>query len=141
MLPRRPFAARILRDVALPNDAPALFRAAQLFDEGHYHAAHEVLDELWEATHGVDADFLKGLIQACIAMHHFQHGNLEGARKLYSGHRRYLGPYLPAHGGIDLEGFLAEMQRALRPVLQSAGETVPVFDPAERPRLRFRPDG
>jgi predicted metal-dependent hydrolase len=122
-------------------DAPALARAVQLFDEGRYHEAHEVLDELWEATQGVDADFLKGLIQACIAMHHFQQGNLEGARKLYSGHRRYLGPYLPAHRGIDLEGFLAEMQRALRAVLFGAGDAPPAFDPAERPRLRFSPDG
>ena len=136
-----PLAGDFGTTVAEPSDAPALARAVRLFDEGRYHEAHEVLDELWEATHGADADFLKGLIQACIAMHHFQHGNLEGARKLYSGHRRYLGPYLPAHRGIDLEAFLAEMQRALRQVVRSAGEAGPAFDPAERPRLRWSPDG
>jgi len=118
-------------------DTEALRRAVELFDGGHYHAAHEVLDGLWEATHGEDADFLKGLIQACIAMHHFQRGNLEGASKLHAGHRRYLGAYLPAHRGLDLTAFLAEMQRVLRPVVRPAPGDAPVFDPARRPRARW----
>lgn len=116
-------------------DAARLDEAVLLFDAGSYHAAHEVLDELWEETSGPDADFYKGLIQACIALHHFAGGNLDGARKLYSGHRRYLAPYLPAHRGLDVARFLEAMQAALRPVLRArAGEDVP-FDPARRPRL------
>jgi predicted metal-dependent hydrolase len=109
--------------------------AVRLFDSGRYHAAHEELDELWEATSGADADFYKGLIQAAICLHHWSEGNLEGARKLYSGHRRYLAAYLPAHRGIDLAAFLAGMQRALAPVLRARpGEPVP-FPSADRPRL------
>lgn len=115
-----------------------LERAVGLFDSGRYHEAHEVLDELWEATHGPDADFYKGLIQAAIAMHHFARGNPEGARKLYSGHRRYLAPYLPAHRGLDLAGLLAEMQRVLGPVARAApGAAGPTFEPEARPRARF----
>ena len=122
-------------------DTGALRRAAELFDGGDYHGAHEVLDGLWEATHGEDADFLKGLIQACIAMHHFQRGNLEGARKLYAGHRRYLGAYLPAHRGLDLTAFLGEMQRVLRPVVRPTAGGAAVFDPAGRPRMVFGEEG
>lgn len=110
------------------------------FDAGKYHAAHEVLDELWEGTQGPDADFYKGLLQAAIAMHHFERGNLEGARKLYSGHRRYLAPYLPSHLGLDVAGLLSEMQRVLRPVLRARpGETV-AFDRDRRPRLALDVD-
>jgi len=109
--------------------------AVRLFDSGRYHAAHEELDELWEATSGPDSDFYKGLIQAAICLHHWSEGNLEGARKLYSGHRRYLAAYLPAHRGIDLAAFLASMQRALAPVLRArTGEAVP-FPNDARPRL------
>lgn len=110
----------------------------ELFDAGRYLAAHELFEELWESTEGAEGDFFKGLIQAAIALHHFQSGNLEGAAKLYSGHRRCLAAYLPAHAGLDVERFLAEMQTFLRPVLEKrAGEAVP-FRPEVRPRIVSR---
>lgn len=120
-----------------PADA-ALARAAELFNDARYHESHEVLDELWEATSGRDADFLKGLIQAAIALHHYSQGNADGARKLYSGHRQYLGPYLPRYRGLDVADFLAQMQACLAGVLRARPGAEPAFDPARRPRLEFR---
>jgi len=115
-----------------------LKRAAALFNQGEYHAAHEELDELWDATHGPDADFLKGLIQACIAMHHYSRDNFEGAGKLYSGHRQYLAPYLPHHRGLDVGEFLGEMQRTLQPVVRSKRGSEPRFELATAPRLKIQ---
>jgi predicted metal-dependent hydrolase len=91
----------------------------RLFNAQRYHDAHEAFERLWLATTGPDSDFYKGLIQASIAMHHTQEGNVEGARKLYGGHRRLLAAYLPEHRGLDVAGLLAEMQRSLRPLLRS----------------------
>lgn len=109
--------------------------ALELFDAGRYHDAHELLDELWESTSGPDSDFYKGLIQAAICLHHWSEGNLDGARKLYSGHRKFLAAYLPRHHGVDVADLLAQMQRVLAPVLRAkAGERVS-FDAAARPRL------
>lgn len=117
-------------------DRDARLRAAlELFDAGRYHDAHEVLDELWEATSGPDADFYKGLIQAAICLHHWTEGNLEGARKLYTGHRKFLAAYLPAHLGLDVAALLAEMQRALAPVLRAKPDARVPFDAATRPRV------
>ena len=120
-----------------PTIEPGLRESMGLFDAGEYHAAHERLDLLWEASSGLDSDFLKGLIQACICMHHFRRGNLEGAAKLYSGHRRYLAAYLPAYRGIDVALLLAEMQRVLRPVVRAQPGRVATFEPADRPRIGF----
>jgi len=107
----------------------------ELFDSGRYLAAHELFEELWEATEGGEADFFKGLIQAAVALHHFQAGNLAGAAKLYSGHRRFLSPYQPIHAGLDIAHFLREMQAFLRPVLEKReGDSVP-FPSEGRPRL------
>ena len=107
-----------------------------LFDDGRYLASHELFEELWEASEGNDADFFKGLTQAAIALHHFQDGNLEGAAKLYAGHRRYLARFLPEHRGLDIARFLGEMQGFFKPVLRrKTGEAV-VFDEPRRPRLR-----
>lgn len=88
------------------------------FNAGRYHAAHESIERCWLATQGPDSDFYKGLIQAAICLHHLERDNVEGARKLYRGHRRLLAPYLPQHGGIDLAAFLAEMQRSVGPSLR-----------------------
>ena len=121
----------------MADEAPGeLTRALELFDAGHYHAAHEVLDGLWESTHGADANFYKGLIQAAIAMHHFARGNDEGARKLYAGQRRLLAPYLPAHLGLDVAGFFAELARVLGP-LARGGTAGHAFREDQRPRVDF----
>lgn len=113
-------------------------RGVSAFDAGEYHAAHEEFEKLWLSTQGSDSDFFKGLIQACIALHHFQHGNLEGAAKLYSGHRRYLAAYLPVHRGIDVAALLTEMQRALRLVVRRVPAETPVYDASQRPKMRAR---
>ena len=111
-----------------------LRESVRLFNEAEYLEAHETLEELWEAGFGESADFYKGLLQASIALHHFRRGNLDGARKLYSGHRKLLGAYMPTHNGIDVSGFLGEMQRALSAMMR-AREDPPAFDIEQRPRL------
>lgn len=112
-----------------------LRRAAELFNAAEYHGAHEVLDELWDDAAQKDSDFFKGLIQACIALHHYQLGNPDGARKLYSGHRQYLGPYLPAHRGLDVARFLSAMQASFTPLLRARPGAEPAFETLSRPRL------
>ncbi len=113
-----------------------LARGIELFNEGRYVEAHDEFERVWLSTHGAESDFLKGLIQAAIALHHFEKGNLDGAAQLYSGHRRYLAAYLPAHEGIDVSAFLAEMQRTLLPVLRRAPGASIRFEPSARPSIR-----
>jgi predicted metal-dependent hydrolase len=115
--------------------AATLSAGIELFDAGRYLAAHELFEELWEATEGPENDFFKGLVQAAIALHHFESGNLAGAARLHAGHRRYLASYLPAHAGLDLARFLGDMQAFFRPLLErGADERVP-FERELRPRL------
>jgi predicted metal-dependent hydrolase len=112
-----------------------LREGVRLFNAGEYREAHEEFERVWLANEGGDADFFKGLIQACIALHHFQRGNLEGAAKLHGGHRRYLAAYLPRSHGIDVAAFLASMQRALLQVVRRAAGETPQFDFNARPQL------
>lgn len=121
-------------------DAASLRAGVELFNAGRYLAAHELFEELWEGTEGRDSDFYKGLVQAAIALHHFERGNLEGAAQLHGGLRRCLAGYLPAHGGLDLAAFLADMQTCLTPILRCAPGSAVAFDLEQRPRLVFRPD-
>ena len=118
------------------DGAAHLAKGVELFNAGEYEAAHEEFEVLWLSTQGPDSDFYKGLVQAAIALHHLRRGNLEGASQLYRGHRRYLAAYLPAHLGLDLAGFLLEMQTTLGPATRTGSEAEARFDPEHRPRLR-----
>lgn len=119
-------------------DPRARLRAgAELFNARRYHDAHEAFEDLWEAGEGPYADLYKGLIQAAICLHHFADGNLDGARALYRGHRRYLAAYVADGAGVDVGRLLGDVQAFLRPVLRAApGEPV-AFDAAAAPRIHF----
>ena len=116
-----------------------LREGVRLFNAAEYREAHEEFERVW-LSGARDADFFKGLIQACIALHHFRNGNLEGAAQLHGGHRRYLAAYLPRHRGVDVSAFMEEMQRTLRPVVRRSPHESPAFDASARPRLVLEGD-
>lgn len=108
----------------------ALRHGVRLFNAGEYHAAHEQFERCWLANEAGESDFYKGLVQASICMHHLKRDNPAGATKLYRGHRRLLGAYLPRQAGLDVAEFLGQMQAALAPILRGAAA-----DPDCRPQM------
>lgn len=88
----------------------ALFNAEKFFD------AHEVLEDVWRATEGPEKNFLQGLIQAAVALHHYSQQNSEGARSVLMRALQNLAPYPDSYGGIDvtaLRAVLEQWRRAL----------------------------
>ncbi len=81
------------------------------FNARDFFEAHEAWEAVWVRTTGHDRLFYKGLIHAAVALHHFGNGNLRGARKVIASCVQYLTPYVPRHLGLDVQGFLAQMQR------------------------------
>lgn len=119
-----------------PEEREATLSAAvALFDAGRFLAAHELFEELWEATEGEDADFYKGLIQASVALHHLQAGNLEGAGRLHGSHRALLARYQPVHLGLEVSRFLEGMKVVFQPARAGGAERAPL------PRLGPRNPG
>lgn len=107
----------------------ALAEGVGLFNEGRFKEAHEKFEMGWLANEAGAAGFHKGLVQACICLHHATEGDQDGARKLYRGHRALLGGYLPSFSGLDVAHLLEEMQRHLTPLLRA------------RPGERATPEG
>lgn len=101
--------------------AESIERGIAAFNEGRYHDAHEWFERCWLAGEGPLSDLWKGLVQASISLHHLERGNASGARKLGTGMRRLLAPYLPQAEGFDLEQLLEDMATCLR----SAGPPFP----------------
>lgn len=104
---------------------PALYlEGIRLFNSGEYFACHDVLEELWTDTLGEERAFYQGLIQAAVALFHFENGNLGGARKMYDSSRKYLEPYRPAYRGVDLDKLLADLEHCFQELLD-AGNVYP----------------
>lgn len=96
--------------------------AIRLFNQREFFACHDELEDLWGETLGEDRRFYQGLIHAAVALHHFEEGNLGGARKMYGSSCRYLQPYAPEHAGIDLDLFLQQLQDCFADLLGTGGE-------------------
>lgn len=124
-------------EFAARGAAGYLSLGVELFNAGQYHAAHEAFETVWLASEAGDGDFFKGLVQSAICLLKVEHGELDGARKLHGGQRRYLAPYLPTHRGLDVEALLTDMQAHLRPILRARPTEHPPLDPNTRPQMRL----
>ena len=91
-------------DIADSPD-PRFVTGAELFNRGAYFDAHEVWEDVWRDGAPADRRFYQALIQAAVALYHFERGNLTGAARLYRSGRRYMEPYRPAHMGLSVDPF------------------------------------
>jgi uncharacterized protein len=101
---------------------PRFVEGVRLFNQREFFACHDELEEVWSETLGEDRRFCQGLIHAAVALHHFEEGNLGGARKMYASTRRYLQPYVPEHAGIDLQTFLERFEVCFADLCTGDGE-------------------
>jgi len=101
---------------------PRYLEGIEFFNQCEFFESHEVWEDLWTEYHGPDRGFYQGLIQVAVALHHFGNSNIRGAKKLNLGCRKYLDPYRPFHLGLDLDQFLAQLDRCFAAVMASEEE-------------------
>ncbi|MCC6547971.1 DUF309 domain-containing protein [Candidatus Sumerlaeota bacterium] len=100
-----------------PHDWPREYRAFfDLFNHGDYFEAHEVLEDLWAIEVAPLKNYYKGLIQAAVAICHWERGNVSGAWRLWKTAREYLRPYPTRYEGFDLGGFREGVDRLFIPL-------------------------
>ena len=95
------------------------------FNAREFYDAHEVWEDVWRESHGMEKLFLQGLIQAAVALHHHSTGNVVGACSLLERARGNLVAYPEGFGGIRvavLTASLATWRESL-----SSGRPVPAF--------------
>jgi predicted metal-dependent hydrolase len=91
-----------------------------LFNRGEYFEAHEVWEELWMECAASERRFVQALIQAAVALHHFERGNHTGAARLCRSGRAYMEPFRPLHRGLGVDGFWRQMEAHLAPALAAS---------------------
>jgi predicted metal-dependent hydrolase len=92
-------------------------RGIELFNAREFYECHEVLEDLWRPTQGVERFFLQAVIHFAVGFYHHQRGNQRGAElQLRKGLRKLAG-YLPVFQGIDTAKLYREGQAALETIL------------------------
>jgi hypothetical protein len=92
-----------------PNE---LGRGLELIRAGRYYAAHEVLEDAWRAAEPAERDFFQGLVHVAVAWYQAGRGNEVGCERQLEKAARRLGPYAPAHRGLDVAAVIASVEAA-----------------------------
>jgi uncharacterized protein len=77
----------------------------ELFNQGEYFEAHEVLEAAWRAEPGPVRELYRGILQIAVAYYHLLRGNYIGAVKMFLRSRTWLSPFPDQCRGIDLGRF------------------------------------
>jgi len=90
----------------------AFKRGLEAIRAKRYFEAHEELEEVWRAASAEERDFFQGLVHVAVAWYQAGRGRpVATARQLEKATRR-LGPFAPAHRGVDVADVLAQVDAA-----------------------------
>lgn len=113
-----------------------LLLAIRQFNSGKWYDCHETLEELWIGEEGEVRNFLQGVLQIAVALHHWRNGNYGGAVSLLKGGVKLLGNVADACMWVDVAGLISDANRA-REALETLGrERMSELDPALIPQLK-----
>jgi len=98
-------------------------RGLELIRQGEFFAAHEELEAAWRAAAPAERDFFQGLVHVAVAWYQAGRGRRTGCERQLEKALRRLGPYAPAHRGLDVAGLLE--------LLESARGTFPDLPPLD----------
>jgi predicted metal-dependent hydrolase len=71
-----------------------------------------VLEDVWRAAEPAERDFFQGLVHVAVAWYQAGRGNPVGCERQLEKAARRLGPYAPAHRGLDVSTALASVEEA-----------------------------
>jgi uncharacterized protein len=85
-------------------------RGLELSQQGEFFAAHEAFEAAWRAAEPSERDFFQGLVHVVVSAYQRGRGRALGAGRQREKARRRLGPYAPAHRGLDVAAVLAALE-------------------------------
>jgi hypothetical protein len=103
-------------------NADGYHRGIRLFNAREFYDAHEIWEDVWRESNGIEKRFLQGLIQAAVALHHHSTGNVVGACSLMERAHRNLAGCPEEFSGIRV-GALLESLAQWRAALALGGTT------------------
>src|SRR5690348_2187221 len=92
------------------RSASGLEEGLQLIRSGEYFAAHEELELVWRASAPEERDFFQGLVHVAVAWYQAGRGRPVATERQLEKAARRLGPFTPAHRGVDVADVLAQVE-------------------------------
>jgi uncharacterized protein len=80
-----------------------LLDGLRLFNAKRYFDAHEAWEDLWRESAGEERQWIQGLVQIAVALHHHSSGNHSGAVSVMKKARRNLAGCTPMFRRLDIE--------------------------------------
>jgi predicted metal-dependent hydrolase len=77
-----------------------------------YFEAHEELEEAWRAAPSEERDFFQGLVHVAVAWYQAGRARPVATERQLEKAARRLGPFAPAHRGVDVDALLAQVETA-----------------------------
>ena len=90
----------------------AFKRGLEAIRAEHYFEAHEELEIAWRAAAAEERDFFQGLVHVAVAWYQAGRGRPVATASQLEKAARRLGPYVPAHRGVDVADVLAQVEAA-----------------------------
>ena len=107
---------------------PLVLSGLDLFNQGEYFEAHELLEEAWRAEPGPVRELYRGILQISVAYYHLVRGNYTGASKMFLRSRAWLRPFPNRCRGIDLAGFRQDYNQVEEQLHQLGPDRIRHFD-------------
>lgn len=135
-----------MRPVPYPPERPILERTCQaplsekaleglrLYNQGEYFEAHEALEAAWRQDHTPGRELYQGILQVGIAYLQIQHGNYNGALKMFLRAPQWLDPLPDCCRGVQVAQLRRDAERAQAALRALGREHIAEFD-----RTLFRP--
>src|SRR5438477_7637624 len=90
----------------------AFKRGLEAIRAEHYFEAHEELEIAWRAAAAEERDFFQGLVHVAVAWYQAGRGRPVATASQLEKAARRLGPFAPAHRGVDVAGVLSQVELA-----------------------------
>jgi len=110
-------------------------RGIEHFNMGRYFDAHEVWEEIWLRSTGDTKVFYQMLIQAAVALHHYERGNSRGARGMYANVVDKLAKLPAALMSLDLIEFSNQFKGFFGDLIE---KDIDLTFPSDRSRPQIR---
>jgi uncharacterized protein len=86
-----------------------LARGVELFNQGKFFDAHEVLEDVWRAAPTAQKKFFQGLVQVAVAFHHYSTGNRIGMKSVMARAASNLADGRASFSGIRVDRLLESL--------------------------------
>ena len=113
-----------------------LLLAIRQFNARDWYECHETLEDLWVGKEGEVRNFLQGVLQIAVALHHWRNGNYGGAVSLLTGGVNYLKRVSDTCLWVDVAQLVADANRMREALEQLGAERMDQLDDSQVPQLR-----